>query len=131
MKKADLPVFCCPKCKKELFFTAIRACSSIDAEDVLEGDISCNYCSRHYPVRNGIPRFVPDNDYADSFGFQWRRFHSLLQGKNQKEGARIRFNATTHWPEELEGQKYSRSDVVPGTLPRSLLIAEGSYIHLI
>jgi len=27
-----------------------------------------------YPVRNGIPRFVPESNYADSFGMQWNRF---------------------------------------------------------
>ena len=24
-----------------------------------------------FPVINGIPRFVPAENYADSFGFQW------------------------------------------------------------
>ena len=27
-----------------------------------------------FPVRNGIPRFVPPNTYADSFGAQWNRY---------------------------------------------------------
>ncbi len=31
-----------------------------------------------YPVRNGIPRFVPASNYADSFGFQWNQ-HARTQ----------------------------------------------------
>lgn len=27
-----------------------------------------------FPVRNGIPRFVPEQNYADSFGLQWNTF---------------------------------------------------------
>ena len=34
---------------------------------------------RHrYPIRNGIPRFVPESNYAESFGFQWNR-HARTQ----------------------------------------------------
>lgn len=31
-----------------------------------------------YPVRDGIPRFVPASNYAESFGFQWNR-HARTQ----------------------------------------------------
>jgi SAM-dependent methyltransferase len=27
-----------------------------------------------YPIRNGIPRFVPQSNYADNFGMQWNHF---------------------------------------------------------
>ena len=27
-----------------------------------------------YPIRNGIPRFVPDSKYAAAFGAQWKRY---------------------------------------------------------
>ncbi len=27
-----------------------------------------------YPIRNGIPRFVPETNYADNFGMQWNHF---------------------------------------------------------
>src|SRR5262245_9381696 len=29
---------------------------------------------RTVPVRGGIPRFVPDDGYVESFGFQWNTF---------------------------------------------------------
>ena len=27
-----------------------------------------------FRIRNGIPRFVPPNTYADSFGAQWKKY---------------------------------------------------------
>ncbi|MEM7046217.1 MAG: class I SAM-dependent methyltransferase [Pseudomonadota bacterium] len=30
--------------------------------------------SESYPIINGIPRFVEDNNYASAFGFQWKKF---------------------------------------------------------
>lgn len=29
---------------------------------------------RRYPIRRGVPRFVPDSNYADAFGLQWNTF---------------------------------------------------------
>ena len=31
-------------------------------------------CGCSFPVRNGIPRFVPPSTYADGFGLQWKTF---------------------------------------------------------
>ncbi len=30
--------------------------------------------SNQYPIRDGIPRFVSESNYADSFGMQWNKF---------------------------------------------------------
>lgn len=30
--------------------------------------------NEHYPIVDGIPRFVPDDNYASAFGDQWQRF---------------------------------------------------------
>jgi 2-polyprenyl-3-methyl-5-hydroxy-6-metoxy-1,4-benzoquinol methylase len=39
-----------------------------------EETLVCGGCAREYPVRSGIPRFVPAENYAGNFGFQWNRF---------------------------------------------------------
>jgi len=28
----------------------------------------------HFPIRSGMPRFVPKSNYADAFGIQWQRY---------------------------------------------------------
>ena len=30
--------------------------------------------SKQYPIRDGIPRVVPESNYADGFGMQWKKF---------------------------------------------------------
>ena len=38
-------------------------------EKGLKGECGCEF-----PVRNGVPRFVPASNYADGFGIQWNAF---------------------------------------------------------
>ena len=40
------------------------------------GDDPCYECAQgcRFPVRGGIPRFVPKNNYASSFGLQWKKY---------------------------------------------------------
>ena len=42
-----------------------------------------------YPIINGIPRFVPENNYANAFGEQWNRFPKIqldsYNGQNLSE----------------------------------------------
>ncbi len=41
---------------------------------VLDGVLNCLACERSYPIRDGIPRFVPQEGYVASFGRQWTRY---------------------------------------------------------
>jgi 2-polyprenyl-3-methyl-5-hydroxy-6-metoxy-1,4-benzoquinol methylase len=73
---------------------------------VLEGQLRCGACARTYPVTRGIPRFVPAQNYASSFGYQWNRFRAeqidALNGTRQSES---RLRAETAWsPDWLEGR---------------------------
>jgi SAM-dependent methyltransferase len=58
------------------------------------------------PVRDGIPRYVEELDYAESFGEQWRRWRRVqLDSETGKSLSRDRFFNGTGWtPEELEGE---------------------------
>lgn len=91
LKSLALAVFACPTC-----------------EQVLrpgEAQWLCSSCGASYPVEEGIPRFVPPQNYARSFGYQWN-----VHGKTQLDShtglpiSRHRFFETTRWPENLEGQ---------------------------
>lgn len=67
MKQSILKIVVCPMCQGELSLT-------IDAqagEEIEAGSLSCGRCSKAYPVRNGIPRFVSTDDYAGNFSFEW------------------------------------------------------------
>lgn len=43
-----------------------------------EATLACEGCGRTHPVRDGIPRFVPEDNYGKSFGYQWN-LHRLTQ----------------------------------------------------
>jgi 2-polyprenyl-3-methyl-5-hydroxy-6-metoxy-1,4-benzoquinol methylase len=74
---------------------------------VLEsGEIACVGCTKTYPVIRGIPRFVPLENYAGSFGFQWNRFRQTqLDSVTGTPISRDRLLRFTGWnPEELVGK---------------------------
>lgn len=67
MKRALMKIVVCPTCQVELAL-------SIEAqkgEEIEVGALMCHQCGRQYPIRNGIPRFVPTDDYVGNFSFEW------------------------------------------------------------
>ena len=59
-----------------------------------------------YPIRDFIPRFVPNSNYADSFGMQWNRFRrTQLDSHSGHSISADRFWTATGWrAEDLAGQ---------------------------
>lgn len=59
-----------------------------------------------YPVVDDIPRFVPPENYAASFGYQWNKFACLqLDSCNGSNFSRERFRSITGWTkEDLQGK---------------------------
>jgi SAM-dependent methyltransferase/Zn ribbon nucleic-acid-binding protein len=92
----------CPQCKSEL--------SLADAEwqndEVESGALNCSGCGAAHPIVVGIPRFVPLDNYAENFGFQWNRFRrTQLDSHSGQTISRDRFLKSTGWtPESLAGQ---------------------------
>ena len=39
--------------------------------------LTCPTGTHHFPIRDGIPRFVDDSTYADGFGTQWHAFPQI------------------------------------------------------
>lgn len=75
-----------------------------EAQEVREGLLICQDCRLEYPVIKSIPRFMENNAYVSSFGYQWKKFSRTQLGVKQKQISRIRFYATTKWPDNLQGQ---------------------------
>ena len=60
-----------------------------------------------YPIRDFIPRFVPESNYADNFGLQWNYFSGTQLDSNS--GLQIsyeRFFRTTGWKTENMAGKW-------------------------
>ena len=74
--------------------------------EVREGRLECTRCHATVPVVRSLPRFVPSESYASTFGFQWNRFDRIQIDKfMHNDLSRDRFYATTGWPARLEGQR--------------------------
>ena len=88
-----LELLCCPSCRGDL---------SLDGET-----LRCAKCAKTYPIVDGIPRFVPAQNYASSFGFQWNRFpKTQLDSHSGVPISRNRFFAQSGWTAaELNGKR--------------------------
>jgi len=74
MRLGFLSILRCPECRATL---DVAREDERDGDALVAGELRCTGCDARYPVRKRIPRFVPDSDYAESFGWQWSRFHRL------------------------------------------------------
>src|SRR3990172_9798905 len=64
-------------------------------------------CGQHrYPIRDFIPRFVPESNYAYNFGMQWNKFRQTqLDSYSGHPISANRFWKATGWrPEDIAGQ---------------------------
>jgi ubiquinone/menaquinone biosynthesis C-methylase UbiE/uncharacterized protein YbaR (Trm112 family) len=92
MHEPALNLLRCPSCGARL---TPRDGATNAASEV---ELSCEQEGRAFPVRDGIPRFVDSDSYAESFGFQWQRFDKVqLDSHNQTRFSEERFTAITGW----------------------------------
>ena len=86
-----------------------------------EGDFLVSGAGRRFPVIRGVPRFVPSDSYAGSFGYQWNRFaRTQLDSASGGTQSRDTFVEKTGIPLcGLEGQDDPRRRMRHGPLRRS------------
>jgi SAM-dependent methyltransferase len=84
----------CPRCGARVLFHAGQA-------------YACPACAATYPIVDGVPRFVPAQLYAESFGYQWNRFaRTQLDSANGTRRSLQTFVEKTGWSlEELAGKR--------------------------
>jgi SAM-dependent methyltransferase len=104
MRPKLLDVLACPKCHGDLDCAAFE--TSADG-DITAGELKCRACGAAFPVEAGIPRFVPRENYASSFGYQWNRFKSeQIDAANQTGLSELRFYSETGWTKEWLAGKW-------------------------
>jgi 2-polyprenyl-3-methyl-5-hydroxy-6-metoxy-1,4-benzoquinol methylase len=74
------------------------------AIDIVSGWLVSEDGLYRYPIRNGIPRFVPESNYADSFGMQWNHFSKTqLDSHSGHPISAARFWKATAWsPDDMK-----------------------------
>ncbi len=68
-----LALLACPRCKGDLLLRTERG----DGGHVQTGTLICPACSLSYRIVDGIPRFVAEAAYAESFAYEWHRFRTV------------------------------------------------------
>ena len=65
----------------------------------------CRACKHSYPIEGDVVRFVPPQNYAGSFGFQWQRYaRTQLDDASSRESERDLLRKTGFSPENLCGK---------------------------
>jgi len=103
MQTKLLDVLSCPQCGGALTCTAAQS----DAwGEVLSGRLDCASGAHQFPIEDAIPRFVPRDNYAASFGYQWNRFKlEQIDSANGTKLSAARFYSETGWTKEwLKGK---------------------------
>lgn len=102
MRLEHLALLACPACGHDLVLSATH--TTTDGR-VNTGALLCTACETRHPIVASVPRFVPADNYASGFGFQWRK-HSRTQydGYSGSSISEERFFGATRWPRNMQGE---------------------------
>lgn len=102
MKSEILELLRCPVTAQKLHCEG----AVLDNGEIEAGWLIAEGSGYRYPIHGGIPRFVPESNYADSFGLQWNRFRrTQLDSHSGHPISTERFWAATGWlPDDLRGR---------------------------
>jgi uncharacterized protein YbaR (Trm112 family) len=102
MREEHVIILACPQCTGALVVSKTETCRESTIET---GLLQCLSCNKTYPIIRSVPRFVPLENYASSFGFEWNK-HARTQ-YDSYTGTGIsekRFFEETKWPRNLTGE---------------------------
>ena len=96
----------------------------LEADEAVRGALVDPLGTR-FPIRNGIPRFVPDEAYTASFGRQWQWYQDVqTESETSVRLTRERFFAGTGWsPEDLRDSLVLEAGCGAGRFTQVLLDA--------
>jgi SAM-dependent methyltransferase len=84
---------------------SLSLCSKLNSNSAYEHSLVCKECEKVYEVREGVPRFVDDQNYSRSFGFQWNKHDKTqLDSHTGLAVSRQRLFDVTGWPTDMSGQ---------------------------
>ena len=89
-----LEILRCPQTARRLSLQAADYCDG----RVRSGWLVVEDSDHRYPIREFIPRFAPESNYADNFGMQWNKFRQTqLDSYSGRPITASRFWKSTGW----------------------------------
>lgn len=97
-----LEILRCPKTGQRLVLES----PEYSDEQIRSGYLVSEDSQHRYQIREFIPRFVPESNYADNFGMQWNKFRQTqLDSYSGHPISADRFWKATGWkPEDIAGK---------------------------
>jgi 2-polyprenyl-3-methyl-5-hydroxy-6-metoxy-1,4-benzoquinol methylase len=101
----------CPQCKGDLTLES----SAGTEERIISGSFRCARCVVQFPILNGIPRFVPNEAYLATFGFEWKQWRRTQFDTASRKSSETTFVVSTGTrPETLRGKLVLDGGCGPG-----------------
>jgi len=106
-------------------------------DEIESGELTCESCSGHYPIRRFVPRLVPSSNYSRSWGKLWLEtghllrdsftgvpfhenvLHGLFREDPGADDGRSPFGFA--WPRDLSGQRVLEVGTGTGNLTEHLV----------
>lgn len=102
MRRRLLQWVVCPACTGDLRLRVEESAG----DRIRTGRLDCAACGATYPIREYVPRFVGDDDYVESFSFEWHRFREVqIDSVNGDRESERTLAWKTGWsPDDLRGR---------------------------
>src|SRR5688572_18522148 len=99
MKATFLDILRCPQSGQRLLLEQPH----YHEDRIKTGWLVSDSGAHRYPIRDFVPRFVPESNYADNFGMQWNKFRKTqLDSYTGRPISANRFWQATGWvPKDL------------------------------
>jgi len=98
-------ILCCPDTQEQL---KLEAGEVMDSGMVYSGEL-VSITGNRYPIIRGIPRFVSQEFYATSFGYEWKRW-PRVQFESENIGRPMEGHTTRMWESiTLAGESHVRN----------------------
>ena len=123
-----LEILRCPQSGQQLRLES----PSYRHDEIVSAELVSEDNRYRYPVRNYIPRFVPESNYADNFGMQWNAFRQTqLDSYSGHPISAERFWRATGWqPAELKGKWVFDAGCGAGRFAEVALLAGAKVVAL-
>ena len=90
---------------------ALDLVAAVERDGQIESGMLADDAGKRWPIRDFVPRFVPERNYCDSFTLEWRLYPDTLAAS---DAHRLRFAKETAWPSDLSGETILEAGCGPG-----------------